>query len=115
MSLRIATSLAAQGHDVIRAARTYPTASDSELLRIAHAESRFLVTEDGDFTDLIFAHDEVAPIGLIFIRCEPFEHVAIVKSILDVIEDQRLLGHVAVVTARQVRYRAFPKDSEKDA
>ncbi len=106
---RIAQALTDAGHDVMRAALVCPTASDVEHIGRARAEDRVLISEDSDFSDLIFAQGHVAPPALIYIRCEPFEQDAIAQALLEVIEDDRLAGHVAVVTTTQVRFRRFPE------
>jgi len=108
IGLRFAQALTDAGHDVLRAALVCSTASDIEHIERARAEDRILISEDSDFSDLIFAHGHVAPPSLIYIRCEPFEQGAIAQSLLEVIEDDRLAGHVAVVTTGQVRFRRFP-------
>ncbi|WP_113888926.1 DUF5615 family PIN-like protein [Roseiarcus fermentans] len=41
--------ISATGHDVVSVATTSPGASDSDLLALAIAENRILVTEDRDF------------------------------------------------------------------
>lgn len=112
IGLHIVRALESAGHDVLRAALAFPTASDDEHLRFAKSENRVLISEDSDFTELIFAHGFEPPPALIYIRCEPFEQDVIAQSLIEVLEDTRLLGHVAVVTAKQVRFRAFPKESD---
>jgi predicted nuclease of predicted toxin-antitoxin system len=108
IGLRIAQALTDAGHDVLRAALVCPTDSDAEHIERARAEDRILISEDSDFSDLIFAMGHEAPPALIYIRCDPFEQEAIIKALLEVIEDDRLAGHVAVVTTNQVRFRRFP-------
>ncbi|MEQ1495144.1 MAG: DUF5615 family PIN-like protein [Novosphingobium sp.] len=109
IGLRIARVCSEAGHEVIRAALEYPTASDTELMALAVSHDLILVTEDSDFTDLIFAHDHAPPPALIYIRCEPFEQAQIAASMLDLLCDERLIGQVAVVTSSQIRFRPFPK------
>ena len=108
IGLRIAQTLVDAGHEVLRAALACPMASDVEHIKRARSEDRILISEDSDFTDLIFAHGHVAPPALIYIRCDPSEQQQIARVLLEVIEDKRLAGHVAVVTAEQVRFRRFP-------
>ena len=51
----LATLLSGLGHDVIVIARDYPYAlTDQEVLAIAYAEKRILITNDLDFGELIF-------------------------------------------------------------
>ncbi|HEX9965005.1 MAG TPA: DUF5615 family PIN-like protein [Allosphingosinicella sp.] len=51
----IARALEAEGHDVVRAAVAHATWSDPDLLTLAVREDRIIVTEDSDFSDLIYA------------------------------------------------------------
>ncbi|WP_295528179.1 DUF5615 family PIN-like protein [Novosphingobium sp. Chol11] len=111
IGLQIAQTLEDAGHDVLRAALICPKDSDLEHIERARTEDRILISEDGDFTDLIFAHGHSAPPALIYIRCDPFEQSEIAAALLEVIKDKRLAGHVAVVTAEQVRFRRFPARS----
>jgi len=113
IGLHIAHTLTDDGHDVLRAALVCPTASDVEHIERARNEDRILISEDSYFTDLIFALGHVPPPALIYIRCDPFEQRQIATVLLEVIKDKRLAGHVAVVTAEQVRFRRFPAPSNK--
>ena len=113
IGLHIAQTLKDAGHDVLRAALVCPTASDLAHIERARAENRILISEDSDFTDLIFARGHFAPPALIYIRSEPFEQEPIAKVLLEVIGDTRLPGHVAVVTTDQVRFRRFPARNDK--
>ena len=47
-------TLAGLGHDVLSALEAAPGATDDELLALALAEQRILVTEDKDFGELVF-------------------------------------------------------------
>ncbi len=51
---RLATWLEANGHDVRGAWEFDPDPGDAELLRLAAAEGRILVTIDSDFGTLVF-------------------------------------------------------------
>lgn len=93
---------------MVRAALDDPTASDLDLINQAIEQERILITEDSDFTDLIFARGHSAPPSLIYIRCEPSEQTEIANQVLEIIENDELMGQVAVVTTKQVRYRPFP-------
>jgi predicted nuclease of predicted toxin-antitoxin system len=51
---RIGEFLAAQGHDVTSIVRNYPRAlSDADVLAIAVAEERTIITNDTDFGELV--------------------------------------------------------------
>ena len=65
---RIATFLRGEGHDVTTIAYDYPhSLSDHDVLRIAHAEGRILITNDRDFGELIF-RQHLPHAGVIYFR-----------------------------------------------
>lgn len=109
ISRRIASMLTDTGHDVTRAAITLPTATDAEILEVAIAEQRLVVTQDSDFSELIFAHGHPPPPAVLYIRCPPAEQPAIADRLLAAINDEPLIGHLVVVTPRENRHRPFPK------
>lgn len=105
----VAKALAGAGHDVARAALLYPTWEDQRLLGLAVNEGRVIVTQDSDFTDLIFAHGALPPPGLIYVRSEPQNQPAMAGQIVDAVNDERLIGHITVVTEKLTRFRPFPE------
>lgn len=55
MELRVGRFLRSLGHDVTAIVRDYTRSiSDSDVLSVAHIEGRILVTNDKDFTFLVF-------------------------------------------------------------
>jgi predicted nuclease of predicted toxin-antitoxin system len=108
----IAQALQNCGYDVVRAAISYPTWADAALLDLAVRESRIIVTEDSDFTDLIFSFGHRAPPSLIYIRREPETQRSFVDRILEVMLSERLRDHIVVLTPAATRYRPFPTTDE---
>ena len=53
-----------EGHDVVYAAETHHRSTDEELLAIANAEDRIILTEDFDFGDLL-VRDKLPSTGAI--------------------------------------------------
>jgi predicted nuclease of predicted toxin-antitoxin system len=52
---RLATTLMNAGHDALTVGLDYPASLvDFDILRIAHEESRVLITNDTDFGELVF-------------------------------------------------------------
>ena len=49
------------GHDVLSASEAAPRATDDELLALALAEQRILITEDKDFGELVFVRRFLRP------------------------------------------------------
>jgi predicted nuclease of predicted toxin-antitoxin system len=110
----IANSLQNCGHDVVRAAISYPTWKDVALLDLAVRQSRIIVTEDSDFTDLIFSSGYPAPSSLVYIRRDPETQRSFVPRLLDVVSNERLRGHIVVLTPAATRYRPFPNTDDKN-
>jgi predicted nuclease of predicted toxin-antitoxin system len=71
--IRLAGHLRSLGHDVTAIARDYPQAlNDKQVLRLAYAEERVLITNDSDFGQLIFQQGFVHQ-GVIFFRLTPVD------------------------------------------
>ncbi|MGE3267277.1 MAG: DUF5615 family PIN-like protein [Chloroflexota bacterium] len=52
---RLVRHLRAQGHDVTRVGTEHPAdMRDEDILALAHAEQRILITDDRDFGELVF-------------------------------------------------------------
>ncbi|MGH2458158.1 MAG: DUF5615 family PIN-like protein [Chloroflexota bacterium] len=65
---RLAAFLQELGHDVTAIAHDYPAGlPDAEVLALARAEERILITNDRDFGELVF-HQRLAHAGVIFFR-----------------------------------------------
>jgi predicted nuclease of predicted toxin-antitoxin system len=65
---RLAAHLTRLGHDVTLIAQNYrPGLPDHEVLAIAHQEERILITDDRDFGELVFRHQQ-AHAGVIYFR-----------------------------------------------
>jgi predicted nuclease of predicted toxin-antitoxin system len=60
-------TLRADGHDVLAIAEFMQQSVDSELLALALAEQRILLTEDKDFGSLVFAGGNQSP-GVVLLR-----------------------------------------------
>jgi predicted nuclease of predicted toxin-antitoxin system len=65
---RLADFLANTGHDVTSVARHYqPSLPDQQVLAIAYAQQRILITDDRDFGDLVFRQGQPHR-GVIYFR-----------------------------------------------
>jgi predicted nuclease of predicted toxin-antitoxin system len=109
ISNRIAAKLRENGHDVVRVADIDREMQDHQIMSLAAAEQRIVITEDSDFSELIFAHDIQPPAALIYIRCHAFDQPQMPEAILAAVNDARLSGHIVVVTPETLRFRSFPK------
>jgi predicted nuclease of predicted toxin-antitoxin system len=104
---RIGRALQALGYDVTTIAHDYPASlADREILALAVAEDRILVTNDRDFGDLIFRQGQPHR-GVIYFRLPldstADEKIEQIKRLLVTHRDQ--LDRFLVVTPRGVRVR----------
>ena len=101
---RIATFLRHEGHDVTAVAYEYPQSlADADVLRIAHAEGRTLITNDRDFGDLVFCHG-FPHSGVIYFRL-PLDTTADQKIewLRRILAAPDTVGRFIVVTPRGLR------------
>jgi predicted nuclease of predicted toxin-antitoxin system len=107
VEVRLGRALKALSYDVTAVAEDYPASlADHEILALAVAEDRILITNDRDFGDLIFHHGH-AHRGVIYFRL-PLDSTAVEKverllQLLNSHHDQ--LDRFLVVTPRGVRVR----------
>jgi predicted nuclease of predicted toxin-antitoxin system len=114
ISNRIAAILRKNGHDVRRMVELSREMADYQILSLAISEQRILITEDSDFSELIFAEGASPPPALIYIRCRSFDQLKMPEAILATVSNDRLIGHIAVVTPDTLRFRPFPKVKTND-
>jgi len=102
----VVDALRADGHDVTCVGEVAPGTADEQVLQIANAESRLLLTNDKDFGQLIYREGRVSE-GIVLLRFETqdgVEKAAILDRILPTLEP-RLRGHFAILTEQRVRLR----------
>jgi predicted nuclease of predicted toxin-antitoxin system len=102
---RIAAFLQDQGHDATRIAKDYPAGlSDNEVLELAVAEQRIVITNDSDFGELIFKA-QLPHSGVIYFRfpldSDAFEKIAALRRLLQT--HAAHLHEFMVVSPRGVR------------
>jgi predicted nuclease of predicted toxin-antitoxin system len=103
--------LRAAGHDIVSVAETKPGASDREVLEMAVAESRTLLTFDNDFGWLVYRVGLEAPRGVILFRLVPVEPEEPAQLLLDLMSRQELEleGHFTVIDRERVRQRPMQR------
>jgi predicted nuclease of predicted toxin-antitoxin system len=83
--------------------------SDVEVLRLATANSRVLITFDMDFGGLIFRRGLKVP-GLILLRFTPHSASEVAERILNVVRrDLPVAGHLVVIGRDMVRTVNIPE------
>ena len=104
-SLRLQDWLTAQGHDVLSAVEKNPRATDEEIMAVAMAERRILVTEDKDFGELVFVRRLPHPCIIRFVGMTVAEKVTAMPELIDQHAEAMGKGALIVVTPRRVRIR----------
>lgn len=97
------------GHEVTWIAETSPGIADENVLALAQAENRILITFDKDFGELAFGSNLSAASGVILFRItmESADYVA--KLACAVIESRDdWAGHFSVVEDERVRMTPLP-------
>ncbi len=93
------------GHDVLSALEVAPRASDDELLALALAEQRVLITEDKDFGELVFVRRLPHPCIIRFTDMPAAEKVAAMLDLIEFNQEAMHEGSMIVVTRNRVRIR----------
>ncbi len=103
---RMAINLRGDGHDVhVVGVDERPGLSDIEILRLAFAQNRILITKDRDFGELVFRHQEPHA-GVIFLRVRARDFTVKWNRLAEVLQSHAgELREFLVVTDREVRVR----------
>ena len=99
------TTLTILGHDVLSAVEHAPRATDEELLALALAEDRVLITEDKDFGELVFVRRLSHPCIIRFSDMPVTEKVAAIRQLIESETEAMEQGNIIVVTRNRVRIR----------
>lgn len=107
VSRRCVEPLVAAGFDVVHSSALGRDPGDAVLLKIAHEQGRFLITQDKDFGELWLRSPPASP-GVVRLVMLPVKQQS--SAILKVLTDHAVeLGHGALVTHDGVRIRVRPR------
>lgn len=106
---RFARYLVEHGHDVATVITDYPLSlPDKELLALAHAQGRVLITNDRDFGELVF-RDRSPHSGVILFRLTTTAYAAKLVRLATILADYAdRLNQFLVVTDNRIRVRQRP-------
>jgi predicted nuclease of predicted toxin-antitoxin system len=112
LSPRIAELLTKSGHDSLHVRDLQASnAPDHEIMNLAVAQGRVIVSADTDFGALL-AHRRVREPSVVLVRdlveMPPRDLVDVIVRYLDVLEDHLAAGAIAAFTAKGVRVRGLP-------
>jgi len=106
VDFRIVEALVAEHYPVYTIAKHQPGIPDLEVLNITVSRKGILLTEDADFGEWIFVHNE--PItGVIFLRYSPSSIQRIISALLKTSQkyEEELHGKFIVITPEKIRLR----------
>lgn len=97
------------GYDVLATAENHQSKTDEEILSLAVAEKRWIVTFDRDYGNLIFARNLPAPPALLFLRLHSYRPEGPGQIVIDLLQDASSLdGQFVVIQEDSVRKRPLP-------
>lgn len=105
--------LRADGHDVLWVRERLSGISDSEVIELAAAERRIILTFDKDFGELAVTQPELRPPGVVLFRISlgpPSAVAAAISATLASRDDWS--GHIAVIDDTRIRMRPLQGPSE---
>jgi predicted nuclease of predicted toxin-antitoxin system len=109
----VVARLRASGYDVVAIAETAAGSSDDQVLSIAVADQRILLTEDRDFGQLVVRR-RIDVGGVVLVELAPLSNEVAAVRVEDVVVAQidKLPGNLVVVEPGRVRIR--PLDHRSD-
>ena len=102
----LAEALVAAGHDVLSVATVAAGIDDRAVLALARRDSRWLLTFDSDFGELVFQKGEAPPPAILFFRLHPMVQADLLVLAVRSIADEAAAGFT-VVTREGTRRRPF--------
>ena len=104
------TRLRQSGHDVLWIREARPGIPDVEVLKLAHAESRLLITFDKDFGELVFRNGSKASHGIVLFRiAQPSASAVAAKVVAVLASRDDWAGCFSVVEDFAIRMRPLPE------
>ncbi|MBB4636209.1 DUF5615 family PIN-like protein [Longimicrobium terrae] len=104
------TLLRAANLDIESVAELAPGSADTDVLALARATGRVLITQDRDFGELIYYRGAPAPRAVIYIRRGPADLTAVGHAVAALVNSTELeiTGYFTVVYEDRIRQRRLP-------
>jgi len=96
------------GHDVLYVSERGPGASDIDIVALARAERRVIITDDKDFGELVVSR-RTTDVGIVLIRIDPLNRESRMAALRAAIEryGDRLERQLTVLRGNVVRVRTL--------
>lgn len=99
------------GYDVLAIAEAHRGISDQEVLNLAVAQNRWVVTFDRDYGDLIFARKSAPPPALFLLRLRSYRPEDPGYLLIDLLQaPEQLAEQFVVIQEDSIRRRPMPAD-----
>jgi len=107
----VVRALRSAGHDVLAVGESQQRSVDRQLMEMAYAESRILLTEDKDFGWLVFAGRLDNP-GVVLIRFPAAARGKLAASVMRLVAEfgSKLTGSFVVLRPGSVRISITPNE-----
>lgn len=100
------------GYDLLSILESAPGIPDEEVLRMAVAQDRILLTFDRDYGELVFRKGLEAPRSIVYMRFDPASALAVSDAVLSLLADPwDVTGSIVIVSSKGIRRRRFHKVS----
>lgn len=98
------------GHDVRWVRTDAPGSTDEQVLAVARAEGRILLTFDKDFGELVFRRGAMAAPGLLLFRLPLTSPEYVAQAVVHVVRARDdWEGHFSSIEIGRIRMRKLPK------
>lgn len=106
---RIVRKLRLEDFEIIQVNSLHKGISDKKVLQLSREFDSILLTEDRDFGEWVFAHQEKA-VGVIYLRYRVEELNRLILSLINVLTEKNLIlyGKFVVITPKKIRIRDIP-------
>jgi len=84
---RLVRSLRSAGHDILAIAETHRGFGDNEVIDLARAEHRLLITEDKDFGQLVFSATKKSS-GVLLVRYPALARSSLADAVLALLHER---------------------------
>ena len=100
--------LRSYGQDVVSVREKSPVIMDEEVIALSKNPPRIILTEDKDFGEWVYAHQEQT-ISVIFLRYHYSESTEIRQILLELLKEkgQDLFGKFTTLTTQKIRIRSL--------
>jgi predicted nuclease of predicted toxin-antitoxin system len=95
------------GHDVLSISEQFAALDDAEIVHLALAENRIIITCDSDFGELIFLRQLECRTGVVYLRLGDFSVIEPADFILRYLTEEEDIfeGKFSVITRKRIRQR----------